>query len=638
MELVNRPRKADAYQRSIIEVSLAALQRAVIAKVGHTDEVYAKIAALRDEIYDARGLIVETPRTHANLSLAVSTAFFQEMRKYVDASIWGFSYMDVVPLYFFDMDKWAEKKISAIHSVVPADKRQLLNVFKLPSPHKGILKSAVDMFTGADQSAYSAWLDTVVARIIRDKNFTRHNAPPPEAHFGPAVSSGSLHVEFDWSPCFRQRISRSNELHTWDIFPYLMPNWVDLMKSPVGDRVRHHYFIILHPLAARVMARVVGSITGDIRLIIADYRIEHVSTIFVTLGKYLTSWDVTIDASWRQPVAHPRDTYCQSTHDIPLEEIAAAMAIYLETAHKIYRKNTPHGKRLADGPFLPSNCIVVPDLPLYRQARALYNKYDTSYGAKCSHHTFSEAQSSALAADYVAKLLANAKSTVTPRRYTIVVAAPGTGKSTYLKTYVKDALLLVRDDIIEDIVADYTLSQATEETRKQLEADLAAINSPLAKYLRGNLSSRCRLCKDNFWSIANNIVDLTIKEIVDKNLPISVCVETVGAQDIIDITKKYIRSFDADVAFLRIGVNMKHRQQLGRFLVEKRVNDWYSIIKYSEMAISGFKQYVAMGIRHQIFIVSDDPPLLLINDNGKKIASIRLPYMDRTFNEFMLTI
>lgn len=659
MELVTRPHAATAHQQGAIERTLAQVRYAVLARLGgqHTGEVNARVAQLRDELYESRGLILPGPRAPtAQLSPEVSTAFFQELRGVVESSIWQFGYMDVVPVYFFDMDEWARGKLGAIGSVLRndprgADLRAWLRSTRrwlpeLPSPNKGVIGTVADMLTGADPSAYSRALDDAADRIISTRGFTRHGGPTPEIHYGPAVSAGKLRVEFDWSPCVRKTRGETR-LHTWDVFDFLFARgrWSDLEEiycaapahlREVINRVRYHYFIILQPLAARVMTRVVGSIRGEITLVIADYRIEHISPIFVTLGKYLETWDVHLDLTARADIRAHSCAYCEDTFGIPRDEIISAVAIYFETAHKIYRANIPPGKTLAGGPYLPSNCITLPDLSLYHQVRALYNKYDANYGAKCQRGTFSQEEQERVIARYIDDIIAKAPRTSERPKYTLVVAAPGTGKSTYLKTYVKNALMLVRDDIIENIRAGYTLHDTTEETRARLEDDLRAINSPLARFIKGTLSPRCRLCKDNFWNMAELIMERTIKKIHDEQLPINICVETIGTNDDIIIANKYARGFDCNVAFLRISIDKEHRQQLGRLLIERRVNDWYAILKYAKMALDGFNKYRAMGLPHDIFIVSDNPPLLQIVAAGKKISSATIgEYLDRDFDKFL---
>ncbi len=595
MELVTRPHEATKHQRAAIEDAVARVRAAALARLnGFHDQVETRVAQLRDELYESRGLVLLGPRAPiAQLSPEVAAAFFQELRGVVESSIWQFGYMDVVPVYFFDMDAWARDKLGAIGHVLRndphgADLRAWLRSTRrrlpeLPSPNKGAVGTIAGMIIGADPSAYGHALDEATNRIIAARGFIPHGGHAPEIHYGPAVSAGKLRVEFDWSPCIRRTLSAAH-LHTWDVFDFLLTRgrWSDLEEiycaapphlRAVIDRVRYHYFIILQPLAARVMARVVGSIHGEITLVIADYRIEHVSPIFVTLGKYLETWEVQLDLTVRANVRAHACAYCVDTFGVPREEIISAMAIYFETAHKIYRANIPPRKTLAGGPYLPSNCITTPDLPLYHQVRALYNKYDANYGAQCQHEAFAANEQERIISRYVDDLIAGAPRTSERPKYTLVVAAPGTGKSTYLKTYVKNALGLVRDDIIENIRARYTLHDATEETRARLEEDLRAVNSPLARFIKGTLSPRCRLCKDNFWNMANEIVERTIKKIHDDRLPINICMETIGTNDDVIIADKYARAFDCNVAFLRISIDKEHRQQLGRLLIERRVND-----------------------------------------------------------------
>lgn len=663
MELVTRPHEATTHQRNEIEGTVARIRASVLARLNgqYAEQVEARAKQLRLELYESRGLILPGPRAPpAQIDPQVSTAFFQELRSVTETSIWQFGYMDVVPVYFFDMDEWARKKMGALSVVWREDplagefkvwlKQMRVWLPELPSPNKGVIGTIAGAFVGESPSAYSAMLDRVTTEIIRAKRFEPHGGVTPEIHFGPAVSSGELRVSFDWSPCTRRIISRGGVLHTFEIFDYILARgrWSDFEDicrrvparlRPFVDRLRYHYFIVLQPLAARVMARVVGSIRGKIELIIADYFIEHVSPIFVTLGKYLETWNVHLDISVRADAAAKSCDYCQNTFGIPREEIISAMAIYFETAHKIYRANIPPGKTLAGGPYLPSNCITLPDLPLYRQVRALYNKYDVNYGAQCDMSISTQDYKNKYG-EYVANKIAKAERSSSPR-FTMILAAPGTGKSTYIKNYEKGSLMVMIDEIMEEIDLDgIKYNQSSDKFRNNLADDVDALQiAPFFKFIiKNSLLSSSRLCKQQYWTAADVVLDMILDEVITNKIPINVCMEAVGSLSDYAIYTKYARVgiHKPSIVYLRIPIEKEHRQQLGRLIIEQRVSSWYSILQFANNTLNTAKKLIANGFPADIFLVTDDPPLTQLVANGVRVNNMySIGYLERDFNNFL---
>lgn len=463
-----------------------------------------------------------------------------------------------------------------------------------------------------------AELYSIIGDFAEKLAINKHGATVQD-YIGPPATGGVLQLRFlptgttCWERSTEQRryVAENTpegalSLHTFQVAEMVAKRWSDDQQlfavvarlnsewAATLDYYSCEYYIPLVHFASLIMFEVVRRSSGHIILWICDDRIWRTSSGLVKLGKYLTNWRVTMvfeDRKFATPQCFEATSY------FPRQDVMLAQYLYFLYGHRVFRE----GKPTATPAFMTPEEMTANFDQTHRDLLGryveLYNKY-SEHLQKCHVPFPNKEESDALIQEVLEKLRADIQNSPAGNgQLVVLLASPGTGKSTTMGEYVaKGYYSLVPDDIERALVYNgKVLSQLVDEMRSQLNSDFSQINPPaslagLHELMRYNLWLRARGCKNLYRDITRIAV---VKFMEERNkYSQNIVLECTGTARV--LPNNFENEPNSTIEYLHVNVETNYSQHLRRSKQEYRISDYYQVIESVGKAAAKFKHFYSL--------------------------------------------
>jgi len=553
----------------------------------------------------------------------LSDIIFYLHRREIDYAIrWPINYMDVFPFSFEDY-RDISKTLCTRDTLCIKNRINLIT-----SPHVCQKESKIIPFKFVNKRRIINNLKKFVQEIVQDivYDYAHNTTSTPKLTF---IFTGDRVI----------KPKNVDGIHVFDLM-YKYLDWNTNDTTPTTTRVINQIKYLNYKIAKwityDVLHGVINNTMCDLTIYLADDYLSSLSYFFTRLGSSLCTREVYFEfpAPIEEAAEEPYMLIGQpSQNRIPIADIISAQAYYFKWNHEIYRTNVDVVG--FDPPqLMKDSCHVSPELTLYSQMNALRE---------------------AVFANVIEGELGYPEipTPSTPGHdYKFIFAAPGTGKSTYMKANCNNSFNIDLDSLLAYLTINGT-TIAEHMERHMASVDYSNIpyerlgvilqrthkielhGAYLVAYIRIAEAWRDRLRASLIGQV--NICDEDIAGTFYTYVPIfNPNFTPCGNIPNMAVRCDYIDKLIADkvltkIVVIRIEPTKQYAQMLSRSLVEDRVIRFYTLLQFNRAMMSGipkrWRDYV------EIYRATDSRQLEKITGTPTEIEFLRA--RDPPFGEFV---
>lgn len=561
-------------------------------------------AAFGDKLYYQD--VYKEPCPARDLS-PLSRGIFLFERQLRESGVYKYDFIDIDPPQYYSLSGYLSGQMAWAGKILRSEETgQLFNVLRRK-------------YKFVEENPFAGKKDAELYSIINDyaeKLAINKHGVATSDYIGPPATGGRLQLRFlptgttCWERSAEQRryVAENTpegalSLHTFQIAEMVAKRWSDDQQlfatvarpnskwAGTLDYYSCEYYIPLIHFAILIMFEVVRKSSGHIILWICDDRIWRTSLGLVKLGKYLSNWQITMVFEDRKFIT-PR---CfEATSYFPRQDVMLAQYLYFLYGHRVYRQ----GKSVSLPPFMERGEMQANFDQVHKELLekyiSMYEKYSEMLSRCHVKPPQGEELSELIESTYLelckrVEMFQKGNSTAV-----ILLAAPGTGKSTTISEYESRGYYPIVPDDIERTTPyrGKVLAELVDEMRNQLNADFAQINPPptlagLHELMRYNLWLRARGCKN----VSREFAKAAVSRFIENHLayPQNIVVECTGSALV--LPKNFDAMPNSIIEYLHVNVETNYSQHLRRTKQEYRVSDYYQVIEAVAKTAEKFKYF-----------------------------------------------